>query len=290
MTSIKNNISEIEFYNSLVSQFKDFYPDINPDNIDNDLLQNMLENINDHINNFNKNNNIISNDITLNNTNISNNTNIPNQLLKKEMYFNETIISENNSMAYDIIPEMLIKSNLIYLKGKMGGKPINIMIDTGASCCFTYSSVIRKCGLEYLIDTKSQIMIMGAHNIKPTLGTIWFVEIELNIGDKTNSDEKFVSIPISIEVNDDKELLESENKINMEFDNNIAKLKEIAYTNKKLYDIEEIEKQIQIRKNSKTNEIFDLILGINFLQSYGANIDFSTKTITLNKTIKIKFN
>lgn len=34
----------------------------------------------------------------------------------------------------------------------------------------------------------------------------------------------------------------------------------------------------------------DVILGIKFMKSYGAFIDFSTNTITINKSIKIKFN
>ena len=40
---------------------------------------------------------------------------------------------------------------------------------------------------------------------------------------------------------------------------------------------------------SLTHDKLELILGINFLKSYRANIDFSTMTMTLNGNIKIKF-
>lgn len=40
----------------------------------------------------------------------------------------------------------------------------------------------------------------------------------------------------------------------------------------------------------KNNNSFDMILGLNFMKSYKTNIDFATNTITLNNTIKIKFD
>ena len=40
----------------------------------------------------------------------------------------------------------------------------------------------------------------------------------------------------------------------------------------------------------KKLNLYDIILGTNFMKSYRANIDFMTNTITLNNTIKIKFN
>jgi len=42
-------------------------------------------------------------------------------------------------------------------------------------------------------------------------------------------------------------------------------------------------------EKSITNNKLELIMGINFLKSYRANIDFSTMTMTLNNNIKIKF-
>lgn len=43
-------------------------------------------------------------------------------------------------------------------------------------------------------------------------------------------------------------------------------------------------------KSDKNTNTFDVILGLNFMKSYGTNIDFMTNTITLNNKIKIKFN
>ena len=43
-------------------------------------------------------------------------------------------------------------------------------------------------------------------------------------------------------------------------------------------------------ENIKTKASFDIILGLSFLKSYKANLDFFSNTITLNRDIKIKFN
>lgn len=226
MTSI------IEIFN----EFKNFYPDIDPMSIDSDLLQEMLENIIqqnniDKIDKINEKNNLKPNNLTLNNNSA------------EDIYVNNWV------MAQDIIPEMLIKTNLICIKGRFNDIPINIMVDTGATCCFTTKSIITKLGVEHLIDTRSKIMIQGAHDIKSTTGTIWFLEIDLDI---SNGEGQWISTPISIEVNDDI-------KVNDD------------------------------TKNYEINSKFDLILGLNFLKSYGANIDIVTKTLTLNNNIKIKF-
>ena len=47
---------------------------------------------------------------------------------------------------------------------------------------------------------------------------------------------------------------------------------------------------IDDEKFDKNSNTFDIILGLHFMKSYKTNIDFTTNTITLNNTIKIKFN
>ena len=47
---------------------------------------------------------------------------------------------------------------------------------------------------------------------------------------------------------------------------------------------------IDDEKSDKNLNTFDIILGLNFMKSYRTNIDFMTNTITLNNTIKIKFD
>jgi hypothetical protein len=237
------NFDENTVFESLVNKFKIMYPDIDPFQLDSDLLQNMLANILED-DNLKYNKSIITNNQQVNKIN--------------------DIIKENILMADELIPEMSVPSNLIYLEGKISNTPINIMIDTGASSCFTYKSIIEKCGLEYLIDSSSRIMVQGAHGIKATLGCIWFLEIELDI---SNGKKEYVSIPITIDIIDDSE-------INQSHKNNLSN--EELINNK--------SNNLETNKNK-----LELILGINFLKSYRANIDISTMTLTLNKTIKIKF-
>jgi len=276
MSTIIENFGELEFYSHMINEFKKFYPDIDPMSIDADLLQDMLENI------------IEQNNLKQNNMNISD-KNVNTNNLNQKNIFDKNIIKNNIMMADEIIPEMGIPTNLIYLKGRLNGIPLNIMIDTGASCCFTYKSIIAKCGMEHLIDTQSKIMIQGAHGIKSSVGTIWFLEIELDI---SNGQEQWVSIPITIEVNDDADIIKANNDISAEMENKISKMKEIIGTNEKLFDLKKIE-QLENDFNNKKEEYkknsLEIILGINFLKSYGANIDFSTRTLTLNNSIKIKF-
>ena len=230
MATIINNMSEFEF-NNIINEFVKFYPDIDPMSIDTDLLQDMLDNI---VEQNKANNNINVNTFDFNKKNI----------------FDKNIINKNIMMADEIIPEMSIPTNLIYLKGRINSIPVNIMVDTGASCCFTYKSIITKCCLENLIDTQSKIMIQGAHGIKASLGTIWFLEIDLDI---SNGKEQWVTIPITIEVNDDTDIIKTNNVIDTEMENKISKMKEIAGLNNKLFDIKKIE-QLEKDFNEKKEE------------------------------------
>jgi hypothetical protein len=259
------------------------YPDINLDIIDNDLLENIIVNIisedYSNINKLKKNmmenikNISNNNDDKLNNNKTINGDKIINNIIDaNKNNFNKEIIKQNILMADEIIPEMTIPTNLIYLKGKLNGIKTNIMIDTGASSCVIFKSVVDKCGLDYLLDSSTSVMVQGAHGTKPTLGTIWFTEIEIEI-----DFDKWVSIPISIEVIDDSETIKT-NEIIKEHHKQINK---IIGSN-----------DLDNTKDDNTEETrgFEIILGMTFLKSYRANIDFSTMTITLNKNIKIKFN
>lgn len=263
MSNIITNVKEHENCNSLMNEFNKYYPNIDPNFIDDELFENMLENI--VIENNNKINESYQTDIK---------------------HKQQNMINNNILMADELIPEMSIPTNLIYLKGRLNGVPINIMIDTGASCCFTYNSIIIKCGLEDLIDKSSKTMVRGAHSFQSTLGNIWFLEVELDI---SNGQEQYVSVPITVNISDDTEIIKDETEINNEFVNKIKKINEIVGKNNNLFDINFVEKEIEKMKNNNDKSKLDLILGINFLKSYRANIDFSTMTMTLNKSIQIKF-
>ena len=280
--------------NYLKDRFSKLYPDMDINTIDSELLENILENIayddskkiisieNDMYNKINQSNdNIQLKTIGANNNNNNNNNNIQNNNLTQKNKPNE-FVKQNIMMADDIIPEMSLSSNLIYLKGKLNGIPIKIMVDTGASSCVIFKSVVEKCGLDYLVDSSTSIMIQGAHGMKPTLGTLWYFEVEIDISpDKNNlSDNKnnkkntSVSIPIGAEIIDDSETIKA-NKIIQEHMKKIDEL--IGNTN-------------NLPKKDLNSHDFDIIFGMTFLKSYRANIDFFSMTLTLNNNIKIKFN
>ena len=244
-------------------RFKMMYPDLNPNTLDdsllNDIIYNLIMDGKSYMETIEKNMHDELNNIGKNNQNSSSNSSLNLNSSSKE------IIKESILMADEIIPEMSIPSNLIYLNGKINQKNVKVMVDTGASACVMYKSVVDKCELNYLIDTTCTTMIQGAHGVKPSVGMIWFMEIELDIGN-----EQFVSIPIQVQVIDDSETMEA-NKVMDKYYKQIENL----YGEKIV--------------SSKSDNREDVIFGMTFLKSYGANIDFSTMTLTLNKNLKIKF-
>jgi hypothetical protein len=241
-----NNCILNEYINK---KFKIKYPNIEINNLDSELFENMV--------------------ITLLDDDYKNINN-----MEKIPFKFDNNIKENILLANKLIPEMLDPSNLIYLNGKINNNKINIMINTSASTCVIYKSVIKKFNLEYLIDKSSYIMAQGIQNINPILGTIWIFDIELDI---SNGKGQYITIPISAEVIDDSDIIDKNKIIN----DKLIKMKNIIEDKKISIDI------IQELNNKKN---FELILGMNFLKSYKANIDFSSMILTLNKNINIKLN
>lgn len=283
ISSILGN-NDIGVNKYISKKLSSLYPDINLDIIDDDLLQNIIVNIiSEDYSNINK----LKKDMIININNISNNNDNDNKLKDNDNIgkipnynINQEIIKENMLMADEIIPEMTMLTNLIYLKGKLNGIDARIMIDTGATSCVIFKSVVDKCNLGYLIDSSTSVTVQGVHGIKPTLGTIWFVEIEIEI-----DMNKWVSIPICVEVIDDSEIIKS-NQIIKDHNKQISKIIGLSDFDNNNNN----NKQSDFDKNSEQTHGFEIILGMTFLKSYRTNIDFSTMTITLNKNIKIKFN
>jgi hypothetical protein len=141
------------------------------------------------------------------------------------------------------------------LDGRIGKNKINIMIDTGASSCVCFKSFVDKCGLEYLLDISTQQLITGAHSTKYSLGKIWYFEIQLNM------DNNWIDIPISATIIDNTSDEFIKDNTSDEF----------------------------IKDNDENINSMDIILGMTFLKSYKANINFSQMILTLNDKIKIKF-
>jgi hypothetical protein len=263
-------------YDYFKKKFNLLYPDIDINNVDKELLDNILINIiNDDTDKidkiktdmFNKINNTLSNSIIEKNIGKDK----QNTTCKK-------LIKQNILMADEIIPEMSVPTDLIYLKGKLNGYPLKIMVDTGATSCVIFKSVIDKCGIEYLVDTSTSVLVQCAHGMKPTIGTLWYVEIELGIGEKN-----YISIPITAEIIDDSETIQA-NKI---IEEHLLKINDLVKIN------DSVKKNDCGETNNKSDNKshgFDIILGMTFLKSYRANIDFFTMSISLNNNIKIKFN
>jgi len=182
---ISANIDNL-LINDTINQFKEIYPDINIDSLDENLLNDMIFGLFNNSNILNKNNDSNNSDIKYNDSNIV------------SKIFDKKIIEDNYELANEYIPEMLCPTNLIYLNGRINGKTIKIMIDTGASSCICYKSVVDKCGLEYLLDAETTSLISGAHSTKSSLGSLWYFKIELDVGN-----DNWVGIPINAIVIDD---------------------------------------------------------------------------------------
>ena len=223
------NVHDYGLHTHKIKQmFSEKYPDLDINTINDDFL------LNDII--FN----IINNDSNTNSNIDCNDSNINS---------NDLVIKQNILLANEYIPEMLFPTNLIRFDGRINNIDVNILLDTGASDCVIYKSIVDKCNLNNIIDKNSSVMVECVSSIEQTIGTIWYLEIELEISDKN-----YITIPIIVNVIDDSKIIkESTNNIN--------------------YSKDKIQ----------------LILGMTFLKSYRANIDFYSMILTLNNSIKIKF-
>jgi hypothetical protein len=196
-----------------------------------------------------------------------------NSALKKEIlqgFFANTLHNLNNldnlqenininiELADKYIPEMLLPTNLIYLNGKINNIPIKILVDTGATTNCIFKSKIISAGLDDLVDKDCKSNIQGINSNDETYGKIWCTEIELE-NKSLNNEKIYEIIRLNLQIINDDNNDDNYNKnINENYNENYKK--------------------------------FDVILGLNFLKSYKANIDFATSTITLNNAIKIKYD
>ena len=167
-----------------------------------------------------------------------------NKVYSNNIFNNKLNALNNFLLANQYIPEMSLETELIIINGKINDKKIKIMIDTGATVSTIFKSAIEKYNIEEdIIDKNNLTDFYDTHGINKTIGTIWFLEIEL----ETNTGH--LILPTNVEIINDNQ---SDEFINY--------------------------------------RDFDLILGINFLKYYRANIDFVSKMIILDEDIKIKFN
>ncbi len=226
---------------NMIKVFKKFYPDIPVESLDEDLFVDMLEGIYHEL--------------------VSSG-----QLTPKPKKTN--LIEKNFIKANNLIPEMIVPTDLIYLKGKLGRTTVNILFDSGAQSSTTFKSITDKAGLDDMIDKEAKSYTIGVNNVSISYGTIRYTDLELEI-----EKDKYVNIPISLNVDDDTEM----NK----------KLEEL--TKDDHIHGNDIDSSICKKKESYEQKI-DILLGINFMKAYKVKIDFSKRTIILNDSITIKYN
>jgi hypothetical protein len=246
----------------LRQKFCEYYPDVQIDKIDSEILHDMMLNIleNEMMKHSNK--------------EIKEESKLKDEVDKN---WNKEIVKANIEMADMLIPEMEFSQNLIKLNGRINEIPIKFMIDTGASMCVTHEYVVNKCCLQHLVDKSNIKMITGAHSVEPTLGKIWCVDIDLEVLSEDGSIH-WISIPVSIDVSHD--------------------VKEMTITEEMKKTTSMFEKALELTKSPSQDHSgnidshehsHDVILGMTFLRSYRANIDFGTRVMTLNGSIKIPF-
>jgi hypothetical protein len=205
---------------SIINIFNEYYPELNFNDLDTEIAKDIIE--------------------TIIETSIDN---LPEKITEMLKTSEKDIIEENYEKADKYIPEMMMKTELIFLKGKINNIPITILFDTGATQNCIYKSKAVECGLQNIIDKRIMTSVAGIHNVEKSHGVIWYTDLEMDVGENKTK----ALLGINLIVIDD----------------------------------------VNIKKNEK---ILDVILGLNFMKSYRANIDFLTNTITLNGDIKIKFN
>jgi len=235
-----NGINNIKSNTNFIKLCEHFYPGLELNKLDNDIINDIIQSIVSDNNGFNLDNNLILDD-PLHNINENN-----------------ELIYENFKLADELIPEMLLETNSIYLDGKINNIPVKILFDTGATTNCIYKSKIIECGLDYLIDTKSSYDIIGVNSTQKSYGTIWYVDLDL----KLNNNLPFAFTYTSVGVN-------------------LVVLEDLPINNCKLNSDQELK--------IEPNKQIDIILGIGFMKAHRANIDFHSMTITLNSNIKINF-
>ncbi len=241
---MENNLTNNEpLHPSIIYLFNRHYPELNPVEIDKDLFVDMMTNI-----------------LALEQAKIDKEE-ADEKDNEKEEAFESKVIEQNYLMANEIIPEMFVSNDLIYLKGKLNKTDVNILVDSGCQTSTVFKSTTDRANLDYIIDKKACTICQGVGGLTKTYGMLWFTELEI----ETESD-KFVTIPIKLSVVDNTK----KNDLEQELDNIKLEQNEL---------IELVEEKSKL----------DLLLGIDFMKAYKGIINFNKKTITLNDSIVINY-
>ena len=73
----------------------------------------------------------------------------------------DPVVEENYSKATELIPEMIESGDVVSIKGKLNNVDVNILFDSGCQTSSTFSSIIVKANLENIIDKKAKTYCMS---------------------------------------------------------------------------------------------------------------------------------
>jgi len=120
----------------------------------------------------------------------------------------DPVVEENYSKATELIPEMIESGDVVSIKGKLNNVDVNILFDSGCQTSSTFSSIVARANLENIIDKKAKTYCMSMTGKTETLGMIWCTELEL---------ENYISVPIKLSILEDPKdpETESNNKIDI---------------------------------------------------------------------------
>ena len=221
-------MSELDI--SIVTIFKQYYPFIDHTTLDNNILAMLIENmflmerdkysLSDSDEEYDK------------------------EYNDSESDNEDMVIEENYSKANELIPDMIKSGDLINVRGKLNDIPVNILFDSGCQTSTSFTSIIKKANLEYLIDKKAITYCNNIDGVTNTCGMIWLTELELEI-----NKDNYITVPIKLSILDDSKNIKQEDSDD-EFDT--------------------------------TNKI-DILLGTDFMKSNNVTINFNKQIITLNE-------
>ena len=96
-----------------------------------------------------------------------------------DLIFKQSLIDESYQLAMDTIPESFIPVKILYIKGKINNKEIDIFIDTGAQVSIMSLSMAKELGVDFLIDhfCEGKLIGIGTKNMS---GKIHYLDIQLD--------------------------------------------------------------------------------------------------------------
>ena len=96
-----------------------------------------------------------------------------------DLVFKQSLIDENYQLAMNTIPESFIPVKMLYIRGKINNKELDIFIDTGAQVSVMSLSMARELGVDFLIDhfCEGKLVGIGSKNMS---GKIHYLDIQLD--------------------------------------------------------------------------------------------------------------